>query len=259
MQQMEDLIGEFSQRPEVGSIALGGSRASGVYDAKSDYDVYIYVSRELDPDIRREILSKYCSYMEINNRYWETEDDCVLKSGPVIEILYRSLADFAAGVSRTVDEGLASNGYSTCMWDNLLRCVVLFDRNGELAALQKRYTVPYPKRLRQNIIDRNMKLLSGYIPSYYDQIKKASERMDIVSVNHRITEFLSSYFDVIFAYNEVAHPGEKRLAAQCRRLCESVPENFEEDLNNLLLHAYDRDILYAALDSMTANLKGMLA
>src|SRR5659263_10956 len=185
MQRIENLISEFAGCPEVESIALGGSRAANMHDEKSDYDVYIYLSRELAPGTRKNILSRFCSYMEIDNQYWENEDDCILFSGPVIELLYRRLDDFAACVSRVVDEAQASNGYTTCMWDNLLHSEILYDREGKFTRLQNKYKIDYPERLRQNIIDKNIRLLDGYIPSYFDQIVKASERMDIaVSYTH---------------------------------------------------------------------------
>ena len=47
-----------------------------------------------------------------------------------------------------------------------------------------------------------MNLLSGMLPSFDTQIKKAEKRRDLVSVNHRVTEFLASYFDILFALNE---------------------------------------------------------
>jgi hypothetical protein len=66
------------------------------------------------------------------------------------------------------------------------------------------------------------------------QIKKAAERGDIVSVHHRITEFLASYFDIIFALNKVPHPGEKRLINLCKKSCKLLPYKFEENINALL-------------------------
>lgn len=257
MHRIENLIQELSGRPEVESIALGGSRAVNLHDDKSDYDLYVYLNRELAPGTRKDILSRFCSYMEIDNQYWEKEDDCILFSGPVIELLYRRLDDFAASIARVVDEAQASNGYTTCMWDNLLHSEILYDREGELTRLQNRYKIDYPESLRQNIIDKNTRLLDSYIPSYFDQIVKASERMDIVSVNHRITEYLASYFDILFAYNRVTHPGEKRLIAQAKALCKELPEHFEEDINMILRHSYEVDLLVEALVSSIRNLKRM--
>ena len=69
----------------------------------------------------------------------------------------------------------------------------------------------YPESLRQNIISKNMEMLHGVIASYDAQIINAYQRGDFVSVNHRISAYLASYFDIIFALNKMYHPGEKRL------------------------------------------------
>ena len=238
----EKLFNEIISLPEVEAIALGGSRASEIYDEKSDYDVYIYATDDISEDKRREIFSRYCTVTEIGNRYWETEDNCTLNNGIDIDIIYRSLDDFAEEISRTVDKCEATNSYTTCMWHNLLNCKIIFDRNGRLGRLQKRYDVPYPETLRKNIIERNMKLLSGALPSYDMQIKKAAGRGDTVSINHRTAEFLASYFNVIFALNSLTHPGEKRLVQLCKERCKVLPNNFEKNLNGLFTEMFSGDV-----------------
>ena len=101
------------------------------------------------------------------------------------------------------------------MWHNLATCRIVYDRDGELEAMKKRFDVPCPEELRDEIIRKNRALLSGVLPSYDAQIRKAWARRDLVSVNHRTTEFLASYFDIIFAMNGRTHPGEKRLVTLC--------------------------------------------
>ena len=66
-----DLFNELSKINEIEAIALGGSRATGKHDEKSDYDVYIYTTGNIEENVRRNILSKYCKYMEISNTFWE--------------------------------------------------------------------------------------------------------------------------------------------------------------------------------------------
>ncbi len=46
---------------------------------------------DLLPEIRWKLLGKYCSDMEIQNQFWELEDDCILNNGIEIEFIYRSL------------------------------------------------------------------------------------------------------------------------------------------------------------------------
>jgi hypothetical protein len=99
--------------------------------------------------------------------------------------------------------------------------------------MKDRFSLSYPEKLRENIIRKNSELLRGRIPSYEDQIRKALKRGDANSVQHRITAFLASYFDVIYAFNRQLHPGEKKLLNKTLRVCPDLPEHFEEDLQTL--------------------------
>lgn len=235
---VESLFDELSSIPEVEAIALGGSRSGTVYDEKSDYDVYLYCTESVSENIRREILSKYCSTIEIGNHFWEYEDNCTLNNGIDIDILYRNLDRFCDDVASVVEQCHARNGYTTCMWHNLLTCKIIFDRNGRLSNAKKRFSVPYPQELKRNIIERNMKLLSDSLPAYKGQIAKSIKRNDYVSICHRTAAFMESYFDIIFAVNELTHPGEKRLVQLCKDKCSILPKNFEENITSLYEHSF---------------------
>ena len=87
------LLEELSLCPETSAVAVGGSRATGRADEKSDYDIYVYVEKEIPEEKRRSILEKYCSTMEIGNHYWEAEDNCTLKDGVDIDLIYRNSTD----------------------------------------------------------------------------------------------------------------------------------------------------------------------
>lgn len=230
---VNELFKELSMLEEVEAIALGGSRAGENFDEKSDYDVYLYCTGDVSEDKRREILSKYCSVMEIGNHFWEYEDNCVLNNGIDIDILYRNIDAFSDEVASVVEDCQPHNGYTTCMWHNIKTCKIIYDRDGRLEATKQRFDVAYPQRLKENIIHRNMKLLSDAMPAYELQIAKAVKRRDVVSVNHRTAAFMESYFDVIFALNELTHPGEKRLIQLSKQWCKVLPANFEENLNKL--------------------------
>lgn len=224
--------------PRTEAIALGGSRATKLSDNSSDYDVYVYVSENIPEEARRDMLSEYCSVTEIGNRYWEYEDNCVMTDGIPADIIYRDMGDFEEGLRRTVIGCVPANAYTTCMWHNLLNSEIIFDRKGSLGALREKYDLPYPERLRENIIRRGRQLLSGCIPSYDMQIKKAVLRGDKTAVTHRTAEFLASYYDVIFALNRLTHPGEKRLEEICARQCGLLPRNFSENLDRLFAELF---------------------
>ena len=240
---IDELFAELCALDEVEALALGGSRAGAHYDAASDYDVYLYCKGRVPEGVRKEILSKYCDRMEIGNQFWEYEDNCRLNSGVDIDILYRDLDDFTAEVEDVVERFQPRNGYTTCMWHNLLTCRVIYDRDGRLAQAKGRFSVPYPAELKQNIMARSWRLLHAAMPAYDGQIVKAVKRNDLVSVNHRTAAFLEAYFDFLFALNETTHPGEKRLMQISREKCRLLPDRFEENLTRLfqdLFHAPGR-------------------
>ncbi len=256
---VESLFMELAALPQVEAIALGGSRAGKDCDEKSDYDVYLYCTGPVADAQRLPILEKYCGYIESSNHFWELEDNCTLKNGIDIDILYRNLEDFGNDVASVVEDCQARNGYTTCMWHNLLTCKILYDQDGRLQALKDRFSVPYPRALRENIITNNCKLLQGTLPAYYGQIEKALRRGDWVSVNHRCAAFLESYFDVIFARNEQTHPGEKRLVSLCRKTCPVLPDRFEENIQDLFQNLFrDGDQVLKTLNSMVLELKKIL-
>ena len=114
------LIEDLKLIPEIEAIAIGGSRATNNFDPKSDYDVYLYCTGSIDESIRRNILSKYCKYMEIGNHFWELEDNCTLNDDIDIDILYRNIDDFNNTLNYVVNECNPYNGYTTCMWHNLM-------------------------------------------------------------------------------------------------------------------------------------------
>lgn len=230
---VDSLLNELSHCAGVEAIVIGGSRASGYFDKTSDYDVYVYYSTPILSEDRLPILKKYCKQIECNNTFWETEDNCVMNDDIPIDIIYRHLQSFENSIENVVFQFQASNGYTTCLWHNVLHSSIVYDKNGNFKKMQDRFTVSYPSQLRENIIQKNRALLEGYLPSYLDQIKKAVNRNDRVSIQHRTTEFLASYFDIIFALNSMTHPGEKRLISICKKECKILPDLFEENINQV--------------------------
>ncbi len=225
---LEKIVEELKKIDEVDAVLLSGSSTTGTEDESSDYDVYVYLTGEIPVEKRKKIYDKYCSYMEIDNKFWETEDDGVLKSGKEIEIIFRYYDWIEGMLERVVEKNGADVGYTTCFWNNIITSKILFDRNGNAVKLKKRFDVEYSDILQKNIIEKNQPLLDGIMSSYTNQIKKALKRNDIVSINHRVAAFLASYFDILFALNKIKHPGEKKLIKTVKESCKIIPDGFEK-------------------------------
>ncbi len=229
------LVDEFSRLDEVDAVLLGGSRTVENADKDSDFDLYIYVNREIPVSVRKTVTDKHCSYMELNNQYWETEDDGVLKESEIpVDILYRTLDWIESNLTELLIKFQVSTGYSTCIWHNFITSEILYDKAGRAAELKRRFSVKYPEELKQNIIRKNFPLLKGVMPAYFNQIRKAAERDDLVGVNHRISAFLESYFDIVFALNELTHYGEKKILTVLKEKGRIFPEGMFEDIPLLI-------------------------
>ena len=239
---IDQLYEALKSIPEADALALAGSRASGYDDEKSDYDLYVYSDTPISEEKRSEILLPLCERAEIGNVYFESEDNIVVKGGIKADIIYRRLSDIEKVLDYTLERHMARNGYTTCFWHNVRTSMIVFDKSGRYTKLREKAQCSYPKELKEAIIKLNMALLTGFLPSYDDQIKKAYSRRDYVSVNHRVSAFLESYFDVIFAVNEMTHPGEKRLVQICEKECKILPENFSENLTKLFENMFRGDV-----------------
>lgn len=257
---VSSMVKDFSKIEEVDGILLSGSHATKTNDKDSDYDIYIYTLKEISLEKRKVITDKYCSYMELNNTFWETEDDGVLKEGNIpVEIIYRDLDWIDGLLNRTLVKCEADTGYTTCFWANFINSIILYDKNGNLNKLQKKYTISYPNQLKENIIKKNYPLLKRMIPSYYYQIEKALKRNDYISVNHRVAALLASYFDIIFAVNEMLHPGEKKILKIIKDKNLKVPTDMDKNVNNILKYAASSDVaILLEIDSLIGKLDMLL-
>lgn len=256
-----NLISEISAFDFVESVVIGGSRASGYSDKLSDYDIYVYCTKKLDKsddEYRKSKLEELCSYAEFGNEYWEHEDNIILKDGTKADIIYRQFENIGKLMDYQFNEGYAFNSYTTCFWFNILHTEIIYDKNGKYKELQQKCNIPYPEKLRKNIIERSKNLLFDKLPAFDVQIEKAYERNDIISVNHRITEFLASYSDMIFALNRLPHPGEKRILTYAKEKCTLLPENFEKNIVDMLSSFQDKEKTLNAMHNIVAEIKILL-
>lgn len=255
---MDNIINKYKNLDEVIAIAIGGSSAAKTFDNISDVDIYVFIEKDISLEKRQKIVSEVSSNFEVGGEYFGSGDEYFVdKLGFQFDVMYWNKDCFSSIVDNVWEKYYSSNGYTTCFLYTLKNFEIVYDKTGWLSNLQKKLNKSYPDELKRNIIKRNMMLMKDKpFASYYEQIEKALKRNDIVSVNHRISAFLASYFDVIFALNSVLHPGEKRLINFALKNCKLLPENFEENIK-LLLEQPNSDTL-KILNSMIDNLKKIL-
>ncbi len=254
----KEIIYEYAQFPQVKAIGLGGSTSAKTGDNSSDLDIYIFTDEDILVEERLAIVKQFSTKYEVGGEYFGAGDEYFVDNlDKQFDVMFWNTAWFEGLVENTWVKNYPSNGYTTAFLYTLSNIEILHDKGGWLRNLKEKINTPYPAKLKANIIKRNMMLLKDKpFASYYEQIEKALKRNDINSLNHRITAFLASYFDVLFATNELLHPGEKRLIPYALEHCKKLPENFEEDINALLTDK-NADIL-AILNSIVENLRKII-
>ncbi len=214
----------FANLPDVAAVALAGSGVTGAADEQSDVDLYVYAGAPVAMADRVAIATGFATRAEVGNDFWEPGDEWIdTQTGRHVDVMYRTPDWIEEQLKRVLVRHEASVGYSTCFWHNVLHSTPLFDRSGWYRDLQATAARPYPQPLRRAIIARNHPILRQTLSSYLAQIERAVRRGDSVSIQHRVTALLASYFDVLFAVNELPHPGEKRLLQFAATRCTKTP------------------------------------
>ena len=190
----------FSALPGVRAVALSGSRTSAIKDSSSDWDLYIYSDSPIAKDERKRLYDALSLTSRISISFFEEGDEAEDGEGNVFDLMMRSTAWTEGEVDNVYRNHHAKIGYTTCILYNIATSRMLCDRDGWLSRLQDEIT------------------------------ELAVMRDDIVSQNHRLSAIIASYFDALFAYNRVYHPGEKKLMRYAGLLCNRLPRGFDEDI-----------------------------
>ncbi len=233
------IAARFAVLPQVVAVALAGSLAANLSDEHSDLDIYVYTEAPISLDARRAIANACAGQddpsIEIEKPFWGSEDAWVdRESGLGVDLVYWSPEWIEEQITRTLVKHQAWMGYTTSFWYTVLHSRPVYDRDGWFGGLQRRADQPYPDPLCRAILALNYPVLRRIGSSYRHQIELAILRRDRVSVNHRVSALLASYFDIVFAVNRVPHPGEKRLIVQATRLCPALPEGMAAQVEALL-------------------------
>jgi predicted nucleotidyltransferase len=258
------LADSFARFPQVEAVAWAGSLTAGsATDRASDIDLYVYITRPIPLKDRLDLVEDLggASRADMDLDFWGPGDEWFdASTGIEVDVMYWEPGWMEGMLDRVLEQHRASLGYTTCFWHTLLTSQILFDRSGWLARLKQNCDRPYPEELRRAIINFNRVVLRDVIPGYRSQVEKALKRADLVSINHRVSALVASYFDILFAFNRVPHPGEKRLIEQAECLCPRLPPDMAAQVETVLRCAGDTNPrLVEEIDRLVDELEAFLA
>jgi predicted nucleotidyltransferase len=235
----QKIASHYSLLAQVEAVAIAGSQITNTFDQRSDIDLYVYIQSDIPLHWRAAIMSN-ASDRELDNQFWEPGDEWIDADTNIhVDVMFRQVKWIEEKLDQVLNQHQAAIGYSTCFWHNVLHSCVLYDKAEWFHELQQIAEQPYPEGLRRAIVAKNYPLLRQNLSSYMHQLELAVERNDIVSLNHRMTAFLASYFDVLFALNRLPHPGEKRLIQIAEKRCHQKPEKMSAQISELISAVYN--------------------
>lgn len=231
----------------INAVAIGGSRASGLSDSRSDTDMYAFHRGAL-PTIeeRQRALTPIIDSQLTSVDAFGPEDHFTV-AGHDVEIVYLDLDELTAEVDRAHNPGLMSEGFTTCFLHTLATCVTAHD-DGSLADIKARLRT-YPAATRRRIITETPDLMDAF----FDQLTKAQLRGDLTMVTHRRASIQAAWFNVLFALNNSYHPGEKRLLQHAESL-PLRPSDIADRWRSAQLARADSPALDEELRSLTHDL-----
>jgi hypothetical protein len=227
---------ELGDLPGAEAVAIGGSLGAGVKDDLSDVDFYIFTRDDVPLQSRRELIQRRATPEPrlLAHGFFGGGDVWHDRlTGGLVDAMYWRQSWITDIFDKRLVRFEPSNGYSTSFIYTVAASRMCSDPSGWFASLKSR-TETYPQPLAEAIIAENWPLLGSTPFSYRHQIELAHLRRDGVSVNHRVAALLASYFDIVFAYNRVWHPGEKRQVTAAKTLCTKLPDRMENDISRVL-------------------------
>jgi Domain of unknown function (DUF4037) len=230
---LQEIASAFGAINGVEAVAWCGSAALGNTDDFSDFDLYVYTHGLLPVEAREAVIAKRAVERQLNNTFWEMEDEWIEPGGKRFNSMYRGCTFALDEIEQRLSRNIALLGYTTAYCFSIANGFVLRDARGWLRSVQARLREPFPERLVRSIIAKNRPVLGGGMQScYLAQIEAAIARGDVISLNHRTAVWIASYTDILFAVSRRYHPGEKRLQTYLADL-PSRPDGALENLTKL--------------------------
>jgi hypothetical protein len=234
----------FNHCPEVSSVLVFGSVASGQVDERSDVDMLIICRSSILPISTRErILSQIGSNWLFHKQYSPLFVDCDvngLVAGILVEVHYQT----TPWISEVLNEVLGYGAITTeklpfrpyTLPALLQRGLLLKDKDGTIKQWREQAR-NFPKVLKLNI-------LRHFIPILHEKLAELKATAERGLGSRSFIFFLNSAVDaltsILFAVNETYDPADRRAEQTILPTLPYVPQDFISTLTKVLEGPFDK-------------------
>lgn len=212
------------------AIAVSGSLVKGSGDTLSDVDLSVYLAGPLSQEQLNDITSDLHSISLTIGPGVAQRRDLVpsLRGGRQIEINYYHARLLERQIEDIMLKCMVCMGRTTEICANIRDSNILFDPSGWFLRVKSLVLQPYPDKLKDEITKQNWQALSHPLGGIRTELEKACERQDSIYWQFLMVSFMAAYFDIVLASNKLFHPGIKRIVKEVRRLCQKLPDHFDD-------------------------------
>lgn len=233
--------------PGIRAVSLGGSRALGLTDHRSDTDLYAWYRGVLAPADRRRVVLAYLADDDVRSFDVFGPEDHWHVDGRLVEVVYLDLDEIERQVARARTEGLAGEVCATAFLHTAYASEPVADPYADLDSLRGDLDT-YPEATR----DRQLAELPVMAEEFVSQLRTAQAREDWPMVVRRRAGLLDVTVSLVFALNRRYHPGEKRLLVHVGQ-CAVEPERLVQRLRSASLADPDDPTLGARFTGLIAE------
>jgi NAD(P)-dependent dehydrogenase (short-subunit alcohol dehydrogenase family) len=170
---LQEIADAFGAIDGVEAVVWCGLAALGNADAFSDFDLYVYTNTPVPVEAREAVIAKRAIARQLNNTFWELEDEWIEAGGSRFNSMYRNCTYAVDEIEERLDRSSALLGYTTAYCFSLANGHILYDARGWLSSVQARLREPFPEQLTRSIIAKNRPVLGGGMQSVYTGTKGA--------------------------------------------------------------------------------------
>jgi hypothetical protein len=234
----------FDHCPEVSSVLVFGSVASGQVDERSDVDMLIICRSSILPISTRErILSQIGSNWLFHKQYSPLFVDCDINglvAGILVEVHYQT----TSWISDVLNEVLCYGAITTeklpfrpyTLSALLQRAWLLKDKDGTLKQWREQAQI-FPKVLKLNILRHFIPILRENMAELKANAERDLGPRNFIFFLNWAVDALTS---ILFALNEIYDPADRRAEQTILPTLPYVPQDFIATLTEVLKGPFDK-------------------
>ncbi|MCL2775548.1 MAG: DUF4037 domain-containing protein [Oscillospiraceae bacterium] len=207
------------------TITVGGSRGKQLSDGSSDVDFRLYADDFVKGEEWDKCFVEYKKHLD----YWAEQ-------GLIIDgVWMRKISEIDGALDKWISGGLDVTPIEWTVWGYYLPtdiyCQQIIEDPYGVAADWKNRLTPYPKKMKEAILDKHFNRLKYWKSDYH--YKNKASRKDIIFLASLSASIVHDIMQVLCAVNEMYFPGDGHNLSFAKHFG-IIPDDFDKRIEAIL-------------------------